>query len=303
MSRIYADTIMDQAAYAATSNAAMVNLEHGAQMGPSVDFRNFVSNAAYVKRNIIPFLIEAPRGFQDLDRPDLYVGALKALVELHPLSIDGLAAGITVAVTETPVGGAGEMQQDPTNVTRARTEPSFVWKEKYGSPIQKFLESWITNLIMDPNTKMPRVIAAGVRPSDLLPDYYCMTMLFVEPDPSGTRVIRSWLCVNMYPLDGLEVTGRRNITEDMQEQEYTIRFSSMAQVGEGVDNFAQQMLNSLTFTGLNANTQQAFVQAIDPNVSSSDVGWASMLSDLATDQVTAPVDTFTASNTIAGSQQ
>jgi hypothetical protein len=201
------------------------------------------------------------------------------------------------------VGGAGEMQQDPTNVTRARTEPSFVWKEKYGSPIQKFLESWITNLIMDPNTKMPRVIAAGVRPSDLLPDYYCMTMLFVEPDPSGTRVIRSWLCVNMYPLDGLEVTGRRNITEDMQEQEYTIRFSSMAQVGEGVDNFAQQMLNSLTFTGLNANTQQAFVQAIDPNVSSSDVGWASMLSDLATDQVTAPVDTFTASNTIAGSQQ
>jgi hypothetical protein len=303
MSRIYADTIMDQAAYAATSNAAVVNLQHGAQMGPSVDFRNFVSNAAYVKRNIIPFLIEAPRGFQDLDRPDLYVGALKALVELHPLSIDGLAAGVTVAVTETPVGGAGEMQQDPTNVTRARTEPSFVWKEKYGSPIQKFLESWITELIMDPNTKTPRVIAAGVRPSDLLPDYYAMTMLFVEPDPSGTRVIRSWLCVNMFPLEGIDVTGRRNITEDMQEVEYTIRFSSMAQVGEGVDNFAQQMLNSLVFTGLNANTQAAFVQAIDPNVSTANVGWASSLVDLAVDQVNGPVDTYTPNNTISGSQQ
>jgi len=303
MSRIYADTIMDQAAYAVTSNAAMVNLEHGAQMGPTVDFRNFVSNAAYVKRNIVPFLIEAPRGFQDLDRSDLYVGALKALVELHPISIEGLAAGVTVAVTETAVGGAGEMQQDPTNVTRARTEPSFMWKEKYGSPIQKFLESWITNLIMDPNTKMPRVIASGVRPSDLLPDYYGMTMLFVEPDPSGTRVVRAWLCVNMFPLDGIEVTGRRNITEDMQEQEYTVRFSSMAQVGEGVDNFAQQMLNSLTFTGLNANTQQAFVQGIDPNVLSADVGWASMLGNLAVDQVGAPVDGFTPGNTIGGSQQ
>jgi hypothetical protein len=228
---------------------------------------------------------------------------LKALVELHPLSIDGLAAGVTVAVTETPVGGAGEMQQDPTNVTRARTEPSFVWKEKYGSPIQKFLESWITELIMDPNTKTPRVIAAGVRPSDLLPDYYAMTMLFVEPDPSGTRVIRSWLCVNMFPLEGIDVTGRRNITEDMQEVEYTIRFSSMAQVGEGVDNFAQQMLNSLVFTGLNANTQAAFVQAIDPNVSTANVGWASSLVDLAVDQVNGPVDTYTPNNTISGSQQ
>lgn len=299
MSRIYADTIMDQAAYASASNAAMVNLEHGAQMGPSVDFRNFVSNAAYVRRNLIPFLLEAPRGFQDLSRPDLYVGALKALVELHPLNIEGLAAGITVAVTETPVGGAGEMQQDPTNVTRARTEPSFTWKEKYGSPIQKFLESWISQLIMDPNTKMPRVIAAGVRPSDLLPDYYSMSVLFVEPDPSGTRVIRSWLCMNMFPLEGIEVTGRRNITEDMQEQEYTIRFSSMAQVGEGVDNFAQQMLNSLTFTGLNANTQASFVQSIDPDVlASANVGWASKLNDLAVDQVTGPVDTFVPNDTL-----
>jgi hypothetical protein len=303
MARIYSDTIMDQVAYAATSNAAMVNLEHGQQMGPSVDFRNFVSNAAYVKRNIIPFLIEAPRGFQDLDRPDYYVGALKSLVELAPMQIDGLNAGIRVAVTETAVGGAGEMQQDPTNVTRDRSEPSFQWKDKYGAAVQKFLESWVTNLIMDPNTKVPRIIAAGVRPADLLPDYYCMTMLFVEPDPSGTRVIRSWLIVNMFPIEGIEVTGRRAITEDMQEAEYTVRFTGMAQVGEGVDNFAQQLLNSLTFTGLNANTQASFVTALDPNVTSAGFGWSDMLSDLATDQVTGPVDTFTSSNTISGSQQ
>lgn len=289
MARIYADTIMDQTAYAAASNAPMVNLAHGAQMGPSVDFRNFVSNAAYVKRNIIAFLIEAPRGFQDLDRPDLYVAALKVLVELHAQSIDGLQGGVTVAVTETPVGGAGEMQQDPTNVTRARTEPSFVWKEKYGAPIQKFLETWITDLIMDPNTKTPRVIAAGTRPQDLLPDYYGMTVLFVEPDPTGTRVIRAWLSTNMFPLDGIEVTGRRDITQDMAEQEYTVRFAAMTQMGEGVDNFAQQKLDELTMSGLNANTQQAFVQQVDADVAASNVGWGSFLNDLAADQVTAPV--------------
>jgi hypothetical protein len=294
MSRIYADTLMDQAAYAATSNAPMVNLAHGAQMGPSVDFRNFVSNAAYVRRHLIPFLIEAPRGFQDLDRPDLYVAALKTLIELHAQSIDGLNAGITVVATETAVGGAGEMQQDPTNVTRARTEPSFVWKEKYGSPVQKFLETWVCDLIMDPNTKAPRVIAAGVRPADLLPDYYGCTVLFVEPDPTGTKVIRSWLCTNMYPMDGIDVTGRRDITQDMSEQEYTIRFSSMAQLGEGVDNFAQLQLNQLTLAGLNANTQVAFVSQVDADVAAAQVGWSSFLTDLAGTQTAAPVETFVA---------
>lgn len=290
MSRIYADTIMDQQAYAAASNAPMVNLAHGAQMGPSVDFRNFVSNAAYVRRHVIPFLIEAPRGFQDLNRPDLYVAALKTLIELHAQSIDGLAGGITVATTETAVGGAGEMQQDPTNVTRARTEPSYVWKEKYGSPIQKFLETWVCDLIMDPNTKTPRVIAAGRRPYDLLPDYYGATVLFVEPDPTGTRVIRAWLCTNMFPMDGIEVVGRRDITQDMSEQEYTVRFAAMTQMGEGVDNFAQRKLNELVMSGLNANTQQAFVNQVDADVAAANVGWSSFLNQLSANAVPGPVN-------------
>lgn len=289
MSRIYQDTIMDPAAYAAMSNAPMVNIAHGAQNGPMTDFRNFVSNAAYVKQHLIPFLIEAPRGFQDLDRPDLYVAALKSLIEMQPQSIDGFAAGITVAVTETAVGGAGEMQQDPTNVTRARTEPSFVFKEKYGAPIQKFIETWICDLIMDPNSKMPRVIAAGVRPNDLLPDYYGCTVLFVEPDPSGTRVVRAWLCTNMFPLESGEVTGRRDITQDKQEQEYTIRFASMAQYSEGVDNFAQAMLNTLQMAGLSSATQQAFVTQVDADVAAANVGWASFLDEQAADRVVGPL--------------
>lgn len=292
MPRIYADTTLDQVAYLRNSNTTGINLAHGAQMGPSIDFRNFVSNTAYVRRHVIPFLIEAPRGFQDLDRPDIWTAALKSLIEVWPMAIDGLAAGITVDVTETAAGGAGEMQQDPTDVKRARTEISYRWKERYGSVVQKFLEGWVTSLIMDPNTKYPRVVAAGVRPADLLPDYYGCTVLFVEPDPTGLNVVRSWLCTNVYPMDGLTVEGSRDITQQMQEQEYTIRLASLSQVGEGVDNFAQIMLNSLNFSGLNAGTQQAFVQTIDPNVAASGTGWGSFLDNLAATQVGAPTNGF-----------
>lgn len=289
MPRIYQDTLMDQQAYAAFSNAGTVNLGHGAQMGAMPDFRNFVSNTAYVRRNLYAFLIEAPRGFRDLQRPDLYVAALKNLVENWAITIDGLQSTLTVAVTETPAGGAGEQQQDPTNVTRARSEPQFVWKEKYGAPVRKFFESWIQDLIMDPNAKAPRIISAGVRPIDLLPDYYGMTVLFVEPDATGLKVLNAWLCTNMFPQNGIDVTGRRAITEDMQEQEYTVPFTALTQVGEGVENFAQIQLDRLMMQGLNSQTQQAFVQDIDPDVDASQVGWAAQMEDLANNRVTGPI--------------
>ena len=293
MSRIYSDTLLEQVAYSSTSNAPMINLAHGAQMGPSVDFRNFVSNTAYIRQHVQTFLIEAPRGCQDMDRPDLWVAAFKNLFELWPMAIEGLAAGLTVAAAETAAGGAGEMQQDPTNVTRARTELSYRWKDRYGSVVAKFIEAWITNFIMDPNTKYPRVIAAGVRPADLLPDYYGCTLLNVEPDPTGTRVVRAWLTTNVYPLDGVTVEGSRDITQDKNEAEYTCRLAGLTQFGEGVDNFAQLMLNSLNLTGLNANTQQAFVQSIDANVSAvANSGWAAFDDNLAATQVAGPVSSF-----------
>ena len=42
------------------------------------------------------------------------VETLKALVELHPKSIEGLNSTLRVEWAETPFGGAGEMQQDVT---------------------------------------------------------------------------------------------------------------------------------------------------------------------------------------------
>ena len=97
---------------------------------------------------------------------------LKHLVEVQAKSIEGLNATITVDYTETPVGGAGEMQEDVSNVTRQRSNPTFTWTEKYGKPINAFLEYWIFQLLGDPESKIPQVVTRGTKkPTDLLPDY------------------------------------------------------------------------------------------------------------------------------------
>jgi hypothetical protein len=249
------------------ATAPMVDVTQGAQNGYSTDFTAYVSNSSYTKRNLIALLIEAPRGFQDLNTPDDWVATLKALVELHPKSISGLNSELTVDFVETAVGGAGEMQEDISNVTRQRSTPEFVWTEKYGKPIWAFLDSWIRNLLMDPISKVAAVVASGTaRPTDLLPDYTGMTCIFIEPDPTHTQVIEAWLCTNMMPKTTGENVGRRDLTQAASEAEYSVPFTALTQVGYGVKQFAQQLLNQLNLTGANPNLRQAFVQGIDADV-------------------------------------
>lgn len=262
------DIILGGRSYAEGRDNAIVDLKYGGQMGFQPDYSSFLSNAAYVKRNLIPFLVQAPRGFMALDPTGKMVETLKALIELHPKSIEGLNSTLRVEWSETPFGGAGEMQQDVTNVTRERSSPAFTWTEKYGKPINRFMDFWITGLLMDPNTKYPGVVMNNVsqKPTDLLPDYISATVLFVEPDPTHTKVVEAWLCTNMMPDTGGDNTGRRDLTASGETADYSITFSAITQVGHGVRNFGQQLLDKLRMTNVNPNYRPAFMDQISADV-------------------------------------
>ena len=263
------DIILGGKSYAEGRENAIVDLKYGGQMGFQPDYPSYLSNAAYVKRNLIPFLVQAPRGFKDLDNTNgKMVETLKALIELHPKSIEGLNSTLRVEWSETPFGGAGEMQQDVTNVTRERSSPVFTWTEKYGKPINRFFDFWITGLLMDPNTKYPGVVMNNVsqKPTDLLPDYIAATVLFVEPDPTHTKVVEAWLCTNMMPDTGGDNTGRRDLTASGETADYSITFSAITQVGHGVRAFGQQLLDKLRMTNVNPNYRPAFMDQITADV-------------------------------------
>ncbi len=283
------NTILGSRAYGAASSAPMVNLQPFGQMGPMTDFVGYVANSAYVRRNIICQLVAAPRGFRDLDNPEVWEQTLKSLVELHAKSIEGLQSTLTVEHVENAVGGAGEMQQDLSNVTRARSNPTFVWTEKYGQPVRNFLEGWVQMLLMDPITKAPGIIATGRRPDDLLPDYTGATMLFFEPDPTFTKVTKAWLCTNMRPNNQVaQNDGRRDLTQAGESLDYSVEFTALTQVGRRVDAFAQQRLSAMSLNGMNPNFQNAFVSSIDPYVRDTDNGYAEQLRKVAVSGNTQP---------------
>ena len=269
----YADKKMD-----APGIVDISQLQAG-QNGFRTDFEGYVNNSAYVKRNLIALLVEAPRGFQHLPDPEVWVATLKSLVELHAQSIEGLNGTITAEYTSTPVGGAGEQQEDISNVVRERSVPSFTWVEKYGKPINAFLTGWITNLIMDPITKVPNVMTrtGPNKPTDILPDYTGATVLFIEPDPTHTRVVHAWLCTNMHPKSAGELTGRRDLTAAGETLTYTIEFTSLTQEGLGVNLFAQRYLDEMNMSAVNPNLKPAFVDRIEADVVGVDTGYQNQL--------------------------
>lgn len=263
-------------------HAPMVDLTKSGQQGLAPTLAGYNGNAAHIKRNIIPVMLEAPRGFQYLSNPEVWVSTLKNIVELHVQTIEGLNSTLTAEFAETAIGGSTEMQEDVVNVTRARSVPVLSIPEKYGKPVQTLFEGWIRNLLMDEETKIPRVmeLASGEKPTDLLPDMISMSMLFFEPDATHTKVVNAWLCVNMMPKSGGDNVGKRDLSSPGEVTTLSIEFTAITQIGQHVLDMAQKVLDSMSLTGANPNHREAVIREISADVAAVENGFAKSVADL-----------------------
>lgn len=260
----------------------------GGQLGYGPDYRYWVNNANQKQQNLIPILMEAPRAFQYLNNPEKRVEVLRAMVELHPRSIEGLDASMNVQVDGTPVSGDGQQQQEFVNVTREVSQPTFTWDEKYGRPFGLTLEDWVSQTMADPATKVANVVTIdGDRPTDMLPDKYTMTMLFIEPDPTMRFVIKAFLCTNMFPQGKIaDYSARRDITQPMNLVQYSQQFTALTQVGAGVNQLAQRVLEGININNANPNLRAAFLQEIAKDVLAARNGYGPQVADFAQNNVT-----------------
>lgn len=273
MARLANTILSPQAGQAVDALAPMLDARQGAQNGFQMDVGAFVSNANYVKRNLICILLEGPAGFYDLDPTGTLMGTLKAAFEQHAQSWEGLNQTLTAEFNETPIGGAGEVQQDLTNMTRARSEPQIVLPEKYGKPFSRMYRMWMNGIMMDPMSKYPDVVTSQNKPTDLLPDYMSATAIFIEPDPTHTFPQEAWLITNMMPQSSGDITGRRDLTQAHEVPQLSITFTGIQMVGAGVLQFAQLILDQINLVGANPNTRPSFIAQVDADVAAQQVGY------------------------------
>lgn len=274
----YDNPFMGDHAFGRGQVANMVNLGQAGVDTFAPDLANLASNTPYVQRNVIPFLIEAPRFFQFIPDADVLVRCLKAFIENHTRTINGLNQQINVDNAEALYGGSGERIQIATNVTRQVSNPSFGGWELQGRAISRFIKFWITYGIGDENTKIPLVVSDGqVAAEDYDATFYGATVLFVEPDPTFTDVVSAWLCTNMYPTATPPWEGRKDASQLGQNLEYDIEFTAMTDVSIGTQLYARQLLRSLTVKGLNPNDRRLWLSGISADVQAAANGLEAQL--------------------------
>lgn len=258
------------------THGPVTNMAIPGQEGYIPNYEYWHAAAEYVRPPVIPFLMEAPDAFQILDNPERLVATLKALMEVHARTIQGLDQSLEVEFSTTPFGGAGEQMETVAKVKRAQSQPQYDWVERIGKPITKFWNYYILNILGNPDSNVPAAVSRGQqKPYGMYPDFTAFTMMFVQADRTQRWVDHAWLCSNMMPKSGAKIEGSRDITETPQGVTVSIAFTCLQQVGAGVDALAQTMLNQANQTGLDPNNRRAWLRSIEADVKSrTDSGYS-----------------------------
>lgn len=283
------NTFISSGAYSLGGTAPVANLHNGNHSGFMPIYSQMVSTAPFVRQNLIPILIKAPVGFDDLPNKDELIGALKALMEERALTIDGISDNLNVDTTPVPFGPTEQLEV-PTGVSRDQNNPSYNWQEVEGRGISNFWYNYILMLIEDPDIRAPGAItvAEGALRTDRMMDYYAFTMLFIEPNINLNRVVNAVLIGNMFP----KTPGPREMgfdkTSSQQTVQVNVQFSGLTQRGYGVKQLAQSILDEINFVGANPQTREAFMDGVDADVSAqTEIGYRERVSEAAATAVQA----------------
>ncbi len=282
----YSDPMAPRSSYGAGGAANTVNLAQAGAHTFTPDLSNLASNTPHVTRNLVPFLIEAPRFFKYASNSRQLHRSLKALIENHVRTIDGIQQTITVETGESPYGGSGERIQSPTNVLRAASNPTLGCWELQGRAIQRFIRWWITYGIADENTKVPRIVAEGhVPPEKYDATFYGATVLMVEPDPTFQDVVSAYLLTNFFPLTTGPWESRKDVSQIGQNLDLSLEFSAITDVSEGTIEYARGLFRTLNIKGMNPNSRRSWVGGIEADVKAANLGIEEQLKQSASNRV------------------
>ena len=270
-----------------------VDASNGGQFGFMIDIGNYINNTPYVSRDVIPVLLQYPKAYDlfDKDTRDTLVRMLKSLIEVNAKSITGLRSTIATEWMSVEVGGAGEIQQELTNVTRERSAPSYTWHEVEGCAIGRFWEWNIEMLGMDANSKYPNIVSEGfdTKVTSFLADMTRFVTLYIEPDRTSQYVVDAYLCANMFPQSAGDRESMRELTSAKQGRDITIEFTALTQRGYGVIGLAQKFLDAITFKGANPQFQPAAIadpSKVDANINAQRSGYVDQVHRLGGQAIT-----------------
>lgn len=243
-------------------NQAHGNLVYGGQFGQhhrvgmlgedGRPYAEYLNSAGYIKQNLIPFLLDYPKGFDYFKNPDLMIATLKTLIEVRSKTIDGFNAKLTVNTGEQQIGRAGsETIEDVLRVTREKSTPTHTIPETIGFGVNMYLDAYIRVLLGDPDIGQPllfNMMDESEIPDVYTPDYFSFCVCYVEPDIQHRKAINAWLLLGGFPKGTGEWTGKRDIQSDPEANpEHSIEIAGLVLPPlPAVKDLGDRLLQNLT---------------------------------------------------------
>ena len=187
---------------------------------------------SYLRRDVIPIVLQVPKGFSLLPNKKDWEEAIKALFEVHAKTIEGLNSSLTVEHAEHVLGMSGATMREIGNVSREATSITLGGiQERYGNPFEILLDVWIRYMMMDPDHKAPlvtRVAEESALPKAWTAEWYSCTVMFIEPDPLYKIPVHAWLVSNLYPSGNPDIVGSKDKTAGRAIKEISIDMGGFA---------------------------------------------------------------------------
>lgn len=263
----------------------MLDPRYGGQMGKATNYVELVSSQLHLRRNLDILVLKGPGFFNMMSDSKYYLGVLKSLFELLPVSVDGFNQTIDLEHESSPFGRSGEVLEQPSHSTRQRSNPILRIPERAGKPIIEFTKFWVQWCLMDPELGAPLITTAGLNVDDTLIDNNSATILAWEPDPTNKYPVEAWLGFNITPKTTGEIIGRREITAGYEQIIYDLPFTMTQQVGAGVKNLAKQIMDRMTITNANPARRAAGIGGISADIDALDVGLRNNIQSLINSQI------------------
>lgn len=252
--------------------AGTVDPRYGGQFGYSTDITNYINHEPYTQGQLTCFILQYPKGFDDLNDDNLMAQTLKALMETGSKTIDGLRRTIQPEFGSTEIGGDGSIHEVLVDAKMDRSEPTHTFIDRHNGAISRFWEFYFEMFGMNPKTKAPNIITTGVKPAHMLPDYTHFIAIYIETDRTQLHVVDAYLSGHMFPKTMPQIEGRRDMNSPRSIREISIGFTSIQQTGYGVLKLAQQLVDRINYTGANPQMQPAFLDTIDSTLAAAKVG-------------------------------
>lgn len=231
-------------------NGKVANIKQGGQLGAGAQYTRLDAATPLIYVPAIVLVTHLPTIF---DNNDQYRGMLKALVETHAKSIDGIDISYTIGTEGSIVGHDQQEVRVPTRTTREIVNPQMTFQELTGNPVWNIFYKWIISMNHpDTNASLMAAIIDNDQALPFIVSSFSMSILVIQPDPTGIpdNIIEALHIVNMFPTTTTE-QGIKRVLGTYEAKERNIPFTGIVQHNDNIRALGKNVMEVIQYHKLN----------------------------------------------------